>query len=167
MTTKTTRLTRQAAAERLQVSESTLDRMVRRGDLPTEKEKHGSRYKIWVLLDEGSEQSNDGTDADGAENDAYSRRVPADKPEYSPDRVDHADDHELTALKTEVRNLRELADYRGELLKDAEWRYQELLLQLKLSQETSSTLARALPESVGSPNTGRTPRRRWWPFGQR
>ena len=91
--------------------------------------------------------------------------VPADKPEYSPDRVDHVDDHELTALKTEVRNLRELADYRGELLKDAEWRYQELLLQLKLSQETSSTLARALPESAGY--TGRTPRRRWWPFGQR
>ena len=72
MTTKTTRLTRQAAAERLLVSESTLDRMIRRGDLPTEKEKHGSRYKIWVLLDEGSEQSNDGTDADDAEN--YSRR---------------------------------------------------------------------------------------------
>ena len=123
--------------------------------------------QIWVLLDEGSEQSNDGTDADSAENDAYSRRVPADKPEYSPDRVDHADDHELTALRTEVRNLRELADYRGELLKDAEWRYQELLQQLKLSQETSATLARALPESAGSPNSGRTPRRRWWPFGQR
>ena len=102
MTTKTTRLTRQAAAERLQVSESTLDRMIRRGDLPTEKEKHGSRYKIWILLDEGSEQSDDGTDADSAENDAYSRRVPADKPEYSPDMVDHADDHELTALRTEV-----------------------------------------------------------------
>ena len=167
MTTKTTRLTRQAAAERLQVSESTLDRMIRRGDLPTEKEKHGSRYKIWVLLDEGSEQSDDGTDADSAENNAYSHEVPADKRKYSPDRVDHADDHELTALRTEVKNLRELADYRGELLKDAEWRYQELLQQLKLSQETSATLARALPESAGTPNTGRTPRRRWWPFRQR
>ena len=167
MTTKTTRLTRQAAAERLQISESTLDRMIRRGDLPTEKETHGSRYKIWVLLDESSEQSDDGTDADSAENHAYSREAPADKPEYSPHRVDYADDHELTTLRTEVRNLRELADYRGELLKDAAWRYQELLQQLKLSQETSAMLARALPESAGAPNTGRTPRRRWWPFGQR
>ena len=167
MMTKTTRQTRQAAAERLQVSESTLDRMIRRGDLPTEKEKHGSRYKIWVLFDEGSEQSDDRADAHSAENDAYSRKVPADKPQYSPDKVDHADDHELTALRTEVRNLRELADYRGELLKDAEWRYQELLQHLKLSQETSATLARALPESAGTPNTGRTLRRRWWPFGGR
>ena len=79
MTTKTTRLTRQAAAERLQISESTLDRMIRRGDLPTEKETHGSRYKIWVLLDECSEQSDDGTDADSAENHAYSLEAPADK----------------------------------------------------------------------------------------
>ena len=124
-------------------------------------------YKIWVLFDEGSEQSDDRADAHSAENDAYSRKVPADKPQYSPDKVAHADDHELTALRTEVRNLRELADYRGELLKDAEWRYQELLQHLKLSQETSATLARALPESAGTPNTGRTLRRRWWPFGGR
>ena len=63
--------------------------------------------------------------------------------------------------------LRELVDYRDELLNDAEWRYQERLQQLKLSQETSATLARPLPESAGAHNTGRTLRRRWWKFAER
>ena len=167
MTTKTTRLTRQAAAERLQVSESTLDRMIRHGNLPIEKEQHGSRYKIWVLFDEKNEQSDDQTNANGADNNAYSRRVSADKPEHSTNGNEHGDDHELTVLRSEVKNLRELADYRGELLKDAEWRYQELLQQLKLSQETSATLARALPASADDVSTQSNSRRRWWPFGQR
>ena len=36
--TTVTRVTRQEAAARLQVSEATIDRMIKRGDLETEKE---------------------------------------------------------------------------------------------------------------------------------
>ena len=46
------RVTRQDAATRLHVSEATIDRMVKRGDLHTEQEPQGSRYRVWVLLDE-------------------------------------------------------------------------------------------------------------------
>ena len=166
MTTATTRLTRQEAAQRLQVSESTLDRMIRRGELAVEREGHGSRYRIWVLLDDDSEHSGYSANGHTADNVDYSRETTAEKPEHSPNGVERGDDHELTTLRVEVRNLRELADYRAELLKDAEWRYQELLQQLKLSQETSATLARALPASADDVSTQPDRRRRWWLFGR-
>ena len=136
----TTRLSRQDAAQRLQVSESTLDRMIRRGEVPVEKSGAEGRQRVWVLFDD-----DDGDHVDHSRNGHSS-----------------SSDEELTRLRTEVQSLRELADYRGELLKEAEWRYHELLGQLKQAQETSATLARALPNT--SPDSDR--RWRWWPFGR-
>ena len=146
MTTTRTKLTRQEAAQRLQVSESTLDRMIRRGDLAVEREGHGSRYRIWVLLDNDGEQPSYSANGHNADSRDYSRATTADKIEQAHYGTDYSDDHELTALRAEVRSLRELSDYRAELLKDSEWRYHELLQQLnmcqeqlKLSQETTAT----------------------------
>ena len=51
--TTVTRLSRHEAAARLQVSEATIDRMIKRGELATEKESQGSRYKVWVVMSEG------------------------------------------------------------------------------------------------------------------
>ena len=158
MTTTRTKLTRQEAAQRLQVSESTLDRMIRRGDLAVEREGHGSRYRIWVLLDNDGEQPSYSANGHNADSRDYSRATTADKIEQAHYGTDYSDDHELTALRAEVRSLRELSDYRAELLKDSEWRYHELLQQLnmcqeqlKLSQETTATLARALLAPASMP----------------
>ena len=46
------RLSKLDAATRLGISPSTVDRMIQRGQLDAEKEPHGTRYKIWVLLDD-------------------------------------------------------------------------------------------------------------------
>ena len=132
-----TKLSRQDAARRFQVSESTLDRMVRRGQLRVERDE---RQRVWVLIDDDA----------------------ADDPEHSSGGHGSASDEELTTLRAQVKSLRELADYRGELLKEAEWRYHELLGQLKQAQDTTATLARALP----APEPGAVRRRRWWPFGK-
>ena len=167
MTAATTRLTRQDAAQRLQVSESTLDRMIRRGDLRVEREGHGSRYRIWVLLEEDPEQSPISKAEQSDENGDHSSDRIADNDDHSRNGSEHSDDHELAALRTEVRNLNDLAEYRGELLKDAEWRYQELLQQLKLSQETSAMLARALPAAPDSAESRPSRHHRWWPFGKK
>ena len=43
------RVTRKEAAAKLNVSKSTLDRMVKRGELITETEQHGHRHTVWVL----------------------------------------------------------------------------------------------------------------------
>ena len=46
------RLSKLEAAMRLGVSPSTIDRMIQRGQLEAEKDPHGTRYKVWVLLDD-------------------------------------------------------------------------------------------------------------------
>ena len=48
------RVTRKEAAAKLNVSKSTLDRMVKRGELITETDQHGHRHTVWVLMDDPS-----------------------------------------------------------------------------------------------------------------
>ena len=45
------RVTRNEATARLKVSKSTLDRMIKRGELVTETEQHGQRHTVWILMD--------------------------------------------------------------------------------------------------------------------
>ena len=52
------RVTRKEAAARLNVSKSTLDRMIKRGELATETEQHGLRYTVWILMDDVVEDTN-------------------------------------------------------------------------------------------------------------
>ena len=53
--TTVSRVTRQDAAARLSVSEATVDRMIKRGELQVEKEPQGTRYKVWVLIEGAAE----------------------------------------------------------------------------------------------------------------
>ena len=46
------KVTRNEAAARMKVSKSTLDRMIKRGELTTETEQHGQRHTVWVLMDD-------------------------------------------------------------------------------------------------------------------
>ena len=95
---------------------------------------------------------------------------PGDSPVQAPEESVLA---ELTDLRERVKhaeerakNLEGLADFRKKLLDDSEWRYQELLQQLKLSQETNVALAKAFPPALTEPTAGQSPHRRWWwPFG--
>ena len=127
------RLSKLEAAQRLGVSPSTLDRMIRRGELEIEREGRGDRVKVWVL-------------APGLSSDA-----PGGQPEA-----------ELAAAREQVRALQELADYRGKLLDEAEWRYRELLEELRRSQAMLEGLTRALPPGGTEESP---PGRRWWRFG--
>ena len=51
------RVTRIEAAARLKVSKSTLDRMIKRGEITTETEQHGQRHTVWVLMDDDTEDT--------------------------------------------------------------------------------------------------------------
>ena len=147
------RMTRHEAAARLAVSEATIDRMIKRGDLATEKEPQGTRYKVWVLVDDDAEtpvETGDQAEMHSAEKTVETSGIPV-----------YTNGNDMTALRTEVAALRELAEYRKKLLEDSDWRYQELLQQLKLSQENMAALTRALP----APDTSAPMQhRRWWPF---
>ena len=79
-----------------------------------------------------------------------------------------------------AENLEDLAEYHKKLLNDSEWRYQELLQELRQSQQNVAALTRALPApapEAEAPYDDHTTvvmakeepvrrRRRWWPFGR-
>ena len=139
------RVTRKEAAAKLNVSKSTLDRMIKKGELPTETEQHGHRHTVWVLMDDVVEDTTE--DFTGNTNGHF----PA-----SSEHIGGDTGAENLVLQAEVKGLRELVDLYRERLTDADWRYQELLEQLK-------TMTNALPAPV-EPAAPR-PKRWWWPFG--
>ena len=137
------KVTRNEAAARLKVSKSTLDRMIKRGELTTETEQHGQRHTVWVLMDDEIE--------DIAE--VSTGNTNGHFPEVS----EHIGDNikaENLALQVEVNGLREMVDLYRERLTDADWRYQELMEQFK-------TMTKVLPMALEEPPR---PKRRWWPF---
>ena len=103
------RVTRNEAAARLKVSKSTLDRMVKRGELTTETEQHGQRHTVWVLMDDDIE--------DIAEISTGNTNG------HFPESSEHIGDGTLAenfALQAEVKGLRELVDLYRERLTDSD-----------------------------------------------
>lgn len=146
------KLTKLEAAARFEVSQSTIDRMIQRGDLQVQKERHGNRHRIWVVLDESREASTGVFDSS-----------PNESGHSPPERVDMSETLELTVLRERVKNLEELVEHHRGLLKDSEWRYQQLFEQLSSNQRTVESLTRALP---AGDNGTLSQRRRWWRFGK-
>ena len=136
------RLSKVEASQELGVSISTIDRMIRRGDLQIEREGTKSNDRVWVIL-EGEEAAEAGDGAD--DGDAAELR------------------EQVKELQGQVKSQRELADYRGELLKEGELRFHALLQELSSSHRTLEALTRALPEPPQPAQE--VPRKRWWwPF---
>ena len=164
------RFTKRQAADHLGVSDSTLHRMIQRGELETEREAKAGKTMVWVLVqgpDELSHESLPGLSPDsqmkGHALSPDSLLTATEPPsESSPSWADSSDENELVLLRERVRNLEDLAAYRAELLNQSELRVHELLQQVGTSQKTIEALTRALPEPA---HAGR--RRRWWPFGSR
>ena len=121
----------------------------------------GKAYKVWVLLEGAEETPADSSD----ENDIYTVPASAENSVQTSEDEVYTGADELTALKTENKGLRELADYHREQLRDSEWRYRELMEQLKLSQTNVATLTRALPAAEEEENRAHA-LRSWWLFGK-
>ena len=130
------RVTRSEDAARLGISKSTLDRVIKRGELTTETEQHGRRHTVWVLMDDVSENPS------GVTSEESGKHIGGDT------------GAENLALQAEVSGLRDLVELYRERLTDADWRYQELLEQLK-------TMTKALPAAQ---DAAPRPKRWWWPF---
>ena len=154
------RMTKIEAATRLDVSQSTVDRMIRRGELQIEKELCGSRHRVWVLIDD------DERDPTADESPDTSNTSPNNSHDASgdglPDGTDASAEVELAVLRERLKSLEELADYHRGLLKDSERRYQQAMEQLGVSQKNMEALTRALP--AAHPEGDTAPRWPWWPF---
>ena len=169
------RLSKLDAATRLGISPSTVDRMIQRGQLDAEKEPHGTRYKIWVLLDDEPGDSPPDQPVDESRDEPpVNNDEPGDSPVPPPDISAEVEMARLMerakSAEERAQTLEGLADYRDQLLKDSEWRYHELLQQLNLSQESNLALIRSLPAAIAetaAPDPAPSRRRGWWPFGKR
>ncbi len=148
----TKRLSKLEAAKELEVSPTTIDRMIARGELETEQEPRGTRYKVWILLPE---------DEHGSSEESPGGQPGAQAGDGEWNVTDKSEGEELIRLRLEVKNLEELATYRGELLNQAGEREQLLMEQLSASQKNLQAVTLAL-------NPGHTlverPRGSWWPW---
>ena len=144
----TRRLSKLEGAKELEVSPTTIDRMIARGEIQTEQEARGSRYKVWVLLPE-DEHGSSGDPPDGQ---SGGEQLSA---------TDKSEVEELIRLRLQVKNLEDLSNYRSELLNQAGQREQLLMDQLTASQKNLASVTLAL-------NPGHAPmerpRRSWWPW---
>ena len=139
------RVSKLDASRILEVSPSTIDRRIERGELQVEHEVRGNSYKVWVLL------------ADAADDLAENSVAPPG---------DTAFLVELTALRERAKNFEELSEYYKTQLNDANYRYHEVLQNLTASQQTVDRMTKAL--NPGPDAAVRTKsRRHWWPFGRR
>ena len=138
------RVTKAAAMQELGVSLSTLDRMIRRGDVEVERERHGRRDRVYVMLD--GDDSDMVDDAVIASNESESTSVNAS----SGSAADVSAQSALSIAQARIASLEELVKWHQERHALADARYHELNLQL----------TRALPAPAGPPTekNGRS----WW-----
>ena len=145
-----TRVSRTEASRHFGVSISTIDRQIQRGQLSIEKEPYGIRERVWVLLDENSV----------ADSTATSQVTAGTATRGSPG--DTTADYVMT-LEHQMQSLQELADYRQKELREAELRFQQVLGNLTIAQQTIERMSRALPAPEETPPPPRRTRN-WWPW---
>ena len=159
------RVSKLDASRILAVSPSTIDRRIERGELQVEHEARGNSYKVWVLLDDAT----DDLAGDGASAEAIDRALtPAgDLAENSvAPPGDTALLVELTILRERAKNFEELSEYYKTQLNDANYRYHEVLQNLTTAQQTVDRLTKALNPGLDAAVPTKS-RRHWWPFGRR
>ena len=148
---KVRRVSKMEAVNILDVSLSTVERMIKRGDLQVEREDLGGRHRIWILLDE--EEGDLTADESGEQPAGYSPEMPAE-------RLIMSEREELVALRVQVKGLQDLSGFRAEQLKESELRFQMLMQQLEL-------LTRALPAPPPEQKAAAGTKWGWWPWRRR
>ena len=126
------RLTKQEAMVAMGVSASTLERRIKTGEVQVEIKQDGGRRRVWVLADDNQYD------------------VPTD---IQPGR---SDDNQVAILNTQLKAALELAEYRGELLRESEARFGQVLEQLNM-------VTKMLP----APAPVEKQRWSWWPWRRR
>ena len=147
VTRQVRRVNKMDAVNILGVSLSTVERMVKRGDLQIEKEDLGGRHRIWVLLDEQEDELSVDQPA------GYSAGMPGDE-------LNRSEREELVALRVQVKGLQDLSDFRAEQLKESELRFQQIIQQMEL-------LTRALPAPPPEQRATAGDRWGWRPWRRR
>ena len=110
------------------ISSSTLERRIKSGEVQVEIEHDGGRRRVWVVADD-----NQGDLPPGIQ--------------HGP-----SDDNQVAILNIQLKAALDLAEYRGELLREAEARFSHVIHQL-------DTVTKMLPAPALV-----VKRRSWWPW---
>ena len=102
------RLTKQQAMVTMGISSSTLERRIKSGEVQVEVEHDGGRRRVWVVADDNQGEQ------------------PAGIQYGSPD------DNQVAILNIQLKSALDLAEYRGELLRESEARFGQVLAQLNM-----------------------------------
>ena len=113
----------------MNVSASTLERRIKSGEVLIEIEQDGGRRRVWVLADD-----NQGEQPPGIQSGT-------------------SYDNQVAILSVQLKAALDLAEYRGELLRERDKLVQEMLT-------TVNRLSAALP----APAPVEKDRRAWWPW---
>ena len=155
-----TRVPKLAAADLLGVSPRTVDRMIARGELDTEREETGRR-RVMVLIEEDGDGSNGEGRGNGTsyspqlEGWDRSGRLLMAEGDLGVSNGPSAESLELIAARERIRSLEELTRFHKDQLNLAEERNQHLVQLLRSSQESVERLTLALPPGRSRP---------WWKF---
>ena len=113
------------------ISSSTLERRIKSGEVQVEIEHDGGRRRVWVMADD-----NQGDLPPGIQNGT-------------------SDDNQVAILNIQLKAALDLAEYRGELLREAEARFSQVMRQL-------DTVTKMLPAPAPV-----VKRRSWWPWSRK
>ena len=158
------RFSKTEASQILKVSISTVDRMIARRDLEVELEPHGTRHRVWVLLQNDTSDTSHNGDTDtpiASEGTGILDSFPpvsSDTPLYL--NPDASADLRLAAALEHIEGLGHLLNLQRERLGMADALSQELTRRLATSQVTVDRLAPMLRpvEDIGRPEPP------WWRF---
>ena len=145
------RVSKMEAVNILEVSLSTVERMIKRGELQVEREDLGGKHRIWILLDE--EEGGVSADESSEQPAGYSHEMPGNG-------LPMSEREELVSLRVQVNGLKDLSDFRAEQLKESELRFQLLMQQLEL-------LTRALPAPPPEQKAAAGTKWGWLPWRRR
>ena len=157
------------------VSTATVERRIHRGELHAEKEPHGTKYRVWVIFDDESPVETDvATPVEAHVETPGQQKSPTNAAPPLRDidsfRSVVSLEGQLKSAQDRAKSLEELADFHRQALKDVEWRYHEIPMELRQCQQNLAAVTRALPpaEKHREDAVDRNHRRRtWWPFGRR
>ena len=124
------------AAREMKMSLSTLNRRIERDEVDTRRE--GRRVYVWVELPETHADTSGETHDASNEIHGVSSEIPGDMSEMA---------LKVAVLEERCRNAEELADYRGELLVEADARAQMLIALLRETQEANTNLTASLAQA--------------------
>ena len=144
-----TQYTRADAARLLKISISTLDRKIARGELETVTEPFGARERVYVLLEDPPPQADN----------------PGNTTEITTGNTTGNTTEDIIApyvriLEDRLQSAQDLAEYRHQLLTEADARLQMVLHSLGTAHTTIEALTRSLP--APEPPPAKAKRTRGW-----